>query len=200
MLIDCACVFVSFWYLFLVLSATQSWKGSKRSACFGPNIIIHSLSDRTYLHIDHIWRIDWDLVFHPTTPKIWFSQWYLARGYSWSPTVTTRRLTGAKFLVVCFCFDVRTPPLFHFCCWTWKHRILTCTLRAWCSNHWCRNIQGRRQLKYKKVIICVLVLCIMTFWGSPDPILTRGRGVASQPRKPFETEIKRFLESTQWFD
>ena len=110
MLIDCASVFVCFWYLFLVLSATQSWKGSKRSACFGPNIIIHSLSDPTYLHIDHIWRIDWDLVFHPTTPKIWFSQWYLARGYSWSPTTTTRRLTGAKFLVVCFCFDVRTPP------------------------------------------------------------------------------------------
>ena len=27
-----------------------------------------------------------------------------------------------------------------------------------------------------------------------------GHGVTSQPRKPFETEIKRFLESTQWFD
>ena len=79
-----ASVFVCFWYLFLVLSATQSWKGSKRSACFGPNIIIHSLSDQRYLHIDHIWRGDWDLVFHPTTPKIWFSQWYLVSG-QWQP-------------------------------------------------------------------------------------------------------------------
>ena len=189
MLIDCACVFVSFWYLFLVLSATQSWKGSKRSACFGPNIIIHSLSDQTYLHIDHIWRIDWDLVFHPTTPKIWFSQWYLARGYSWSPTTTTRRLTGAKFLVVCFCFDVRTPPLFHFCCWTWKHRILTCTLRAWCSNHWCRNIQGRRQLKYKKVIdwLRCYYMCIVYY-----DILRQARpdiDTGSRGRQPAQETI-----------
>ena len=50
-----------------------------------------------------------------------------------------------------FSFDVRTPrpapSLLQFCNWTWKPRILTCTLRAGCSNHWCRNIRGRRQLK-----------------------------------------------------
>ena len=59
---------------------------------------------------------------------------------------------GANFLFVCFCFYVKTgiPP-----CSTsvtcHETLILTCILQAWCSNHWWRNIQGRRQLKQSKV-------------------------------------------------
>ena len=149
-------VFVSSWYLFLVLSATQSWKGSKRSVCFGPNIIIGSLSDQRYLDIDHNWRIDWDLVFHLTPPTVWFPSdiWevgVIRHSYSWSATVAAGS-AGANFLFVCFCFYVKTgiPP-----CSTSVTRhetlILTCILQAWCSNHWWRNIQGRRQLKQRRV-------------------------------------------------
>ena len=103
-----------------------------------------------------------------------------------------------------FSFDVRTPPPAPPCSSSVTgHENLGYSLAL--SGPGAVTIGvgtsgGADSWNRRKLLTDWLWWFIMTLGGEPGSILTRGRGVASQPRKPFETEIKRFLESTQWFD